>query len=95
MCASTGQATALWFRSFNAAATEVHTRCTARQRLSIPLGSRPLLMWLLMCDLAGTGPTSPEREGCQPGKMKTDRAAAAMEPRATTANRTMPARARC
>src|SRR4029077_6543325 len=31
----------------------------------------------------------------QPGKMKTDRAAAAMEARATTANRTMPAKASC
>ena len=31
----------------------------------------------------------------QPGKMKTDRAAAAIEARATTANRTMPAKASC
>jgi hypothetical protein len=34
-------------------------------------------------------------KGVQPGKMKTDRAVAAMEARATTANRTIPARASC
>jgi hypothetical protein len=52
VCGSTGQATALWFRSFNAAATECTPAALHASGLASPLGSRLLLMWLLMCGLA-------------------------------------------